>query len=381
MSTHALFSPSAAHRWLRCPGSIVLEEGIESKSSAYAEEGTRLHKLAADTLDRIVVEDLSPANVDMPSEIRDYVKAVWDAAEGGALMVEQKVVFGPAVGLDEEEGFGTIDAAIIHGDRLEIWDMKTGRGVRVDADENEQLMLYALGALHTFAPLGPFEKVKMVIHQVSLDHVSTWEITVDELELWSLAVKRTITSIKAGNAPFEPGEKQCRFCKAKATCPALAARVQETIGAQFPDLSEMDQPKAMGNNSLAVALDNVDLIETWCKAVRERAYEELSMGRPVPGYKLVAGKRGSRQWADEQAARTALKSMRLKVEEMFDLKLISPTSAEKLHKAGTLGERQWTRLQSLITQADGKPHVAPESDKRPALTPSVEDFPLLETAN
>lgn len=381
MTAHAKFSPSGAARWLRCPGSIALEEGIESKSSAYAEEGTRLHKLAADTLDRIVVEDLSPANVDMPSEIRDYVKAVWDAAEGGALMVEQKVVFGPSIGLSEEEGFGTVDANVIVGDRIEIHDLKTGRGVRVDAEENEQLMLYALGALHTFAPLGPFEKVKLVIHQVSLYHVSTWEITVDELEFWSLAVKRTIASIKAGNAPFEPGEKQCRFCKAKATCPALAEHVQETIGAEFPDLGEMDDPKAMGNNRLAVALDNVDLIEAWTKAVRERAYEELSKGRPVPGYKLVAGKRGSRQWADEEAARTALKSMRLKVEEMHEMNLISPTTAEKLHKAGTLGERQWSRLQGLITQADGKPHVAPESDKRPALTPSVEDFPLLENPN
>jgi len=127
---------------------------------------------------------------------------------------------------------------------------------------------------------------------------------------------------------------------------------------------------------LAATLSKVDLIEDWCSAVRAEAHRRLTAGEPVPGYKLVQGKRGNRAWADPDAAEAQLKAMRLKVEEMYDLKLITPPSAEKLAKAKVIGPRQWPKLQDLITQSEGKPHVAPDSDPRPALTvtPVVDDF-------
>ena len=132
---------------------------------------------------------------------------------------------------------------------------------------------------------------------------------------------------------------------------------------------------------LSAALGKIDLIEDWCKAVRAEAERRLLAGQPVPGWKLVQGKKGARQWADAKAAEDALKSMRLKPDDMYEMKLISPTTAEKLYKAGTIGPRQWPHLQGLITQSEGKPHVAPESDSRPALvvTPVVEEFADLTT--
>jgi hypothetical protein len=107
---------------------------------------------------------------------------------------------------------------------------------------------------------------------------------------------------------------------------------------------------------------------------------ELFSGRPVPGYKLVQGKKGNRKWSSESEAEAMLKGFKLKVEEMYDLKLVSPTTAEKLAKAGTIGPRQWPKLQGFITQSEGSPSVAPESDKRPALEikPAVDDFENLE---
>ena len=114
-------------------------------------------------------------------------------------------------------------------------------------------------------------------------------------------------------------------------------------------------------------MSTTDLIEAWCKAVRAKVEAELLAGNSVPGFKLVQGRRGARKWADLTAAEQALKAMRLKVEEMYDLSLISPTTAEKLHKAGTIGPRQWPKLQTLVVQPEGMPSVAPESDKRPAL--------------
>ena len=109
------------------------------------------------------------------------------------------------------------------------------------------------------------------------------------------------------------------------------------------------------------------MIEGWCKAIRAKAEAELLAGHPVPGYKLVEGRRGSRRWTNDAEVEQTLKSMRMKLEEMYDFSLISPTTAEKLHKAGTIGPRQWPKLQGLITQSEGKPSVAPATDKRPAL--------------
>jgi hypothetical protein len=111
----------------------------------------------------------------------------------------------------------------------------------------------------------------------------------------------------------------------------------------------------------------VDLIEDWCDAVRKEAYARMNNGIPVPGFKLVQGRRGARAWRSKDEAEATLKTMRLKVEEMYDLSLISPTTAEKLAKASVIGPRQWPKLQDLITQPDGKPAIAPESDPKPAI--------------
>ncbi len=150
---------------------------------------------------------------------------------------------------------------------------------------------------------------------------------------------------------------------------------------QFPnlDLALRNGPSQASGADIARYLGEVDLIETWTKAVREKAYEMLAEGKELPGYKLVAGKKGARAWADPAEVEATLKSMRLKEAEMYDFKLISPTTAEKLAKAGTIGVRQWPKLQTLITQPDGKPHVAPADDKRPAITiaAKAEDFEAL----
>lgn len=380
MTEHSRYSPSAAHRWLRCPGSIALEAQCPQTSSAYADEGTKAHELAAMILNN---ETITPADYDedMLSHVTTYTRAVREAATDATLYVEKRVDFGLMLGLSEGEGFGTVDAPIVGDGFIEVHDLKYGVGVKVEAEENEQLMLYALGLLNEFEMLGPFNRVKLVIHQPRLDHVSEWEIAVRDLQAWADEVGATIEALADAVEPdLHPGEKQCRFCKARGICPALAQKVQDAIAIEFPDLTEeviAEDAAIMGPNRLAEALGAVDLIETWTKAVRERAYTVLAEGGEIPGYKLVAGKKGSRQWSDEAAAREALKSMRLKVEEMFDLRLISPTSAEKLAKAGTLGAKQWKRLQTLITQAEGKPHVAPSTDKRPPLPSVAEQFPVL----
>lgn len=371
MTAHALLSPSSAHRWMRCPGSVVLEARYPSTSSAYADEGTKAHEIAAAILLQRPVGDVDSEMLEYVERYTDAVKA---AAMGGVIAVEQRVDLSDALGTADM--FGTVDAVVIPGNgELQIHDLKYGRGVQVDAEENEQLLLYAVGAWRAYDYLGPFHTLRTVIHQPRLDHVSEAVRPIVTLDGWARSASylaRKALEQTVENPLLSPGEKQCRFCKAKASCRALRDKIEDETRLSFEDLdappAQAEVLPALDAESLAQSFAAVALVETWCKAVRAEAFKRLAEGSDLPGFKLVEGKRGNRRWGDEAEAEAVLKSMRLKTEQMYDLSLISPTSAEKLAKAGAIGPRQWPKLQALITQSAGKPSVAPASDKRPAIS-------------
>ena len=372
MAEHSVFSPSGAHRWMRCPGSIKLEGGRD-ESSAYAREGTAAHMLATDCL----TKDLKPStqigahyNVEgddirvdaaMAEHIADYIKLVKEYQAEGHLFVERRVDFSPYIGV--EDSSGTADAIIIRDNVLIVIDLKYGMGVEVDAQDNEQLQLYALGAINEYALIYDFEEVLMVIHQPRLNYVGEFWSDVTQLEAFGQHAKVAAIEAQQMEPRLEPGEKQCKFCTAKARCPALAAEVFETTGEMaaaedFPDL---------GDNMLAEALSRVELVEQWCKGIRAEVERRLFSGVNVPGYKLVEGKKGNRAWNDETEVETLMKkTWRLKADEIYTQKLISPTAAEKLLK--TVNPTRWGKLQAHISRAPGKPSVAPEADKRPAIS-------------
>lgn len=405
MSTHARLSPSSASRWMTCPGSVPLEGGYHDESSEFASEGTAAHELAAMALtdgndavaylDRVIEADGRKFTVDhdMASYVQDYIDYVRSIE--GELFVEQRLSIAHITG--EDNAHGTSDAVILAGDELIICDLKYGRGVKVDATNNKQLQIYALAAMAEYEFVYDFSQVRLVIHQPRLHHVSEWAISVDSLRAFGQTVTKASERCEAAvvyhakhgeihEKYLAPSEDACRFCKAKADCPALRSHVLATVADDFVNIDEPIAPqlnteREVANALLGNLLGATDLIEGWCKAIRAKAEAELFAGREVPGYKLVQGRKGDRAWGDATEAETTLKAMRMKVEEMYDLKLISPTTAEKLHKAGKIGPRQWPKLQGLITQPDGKPSVAPADDKRPALVmTAVEDEFNDETA-
>lgn len=418
--THATLSPSSADRWMTCPGSVPLSEGIVDTSSDYAAEGSAAHEIAALCLTnssdaaayvgRIVEIDTREIEItaDMAEHIQVYVdhvrNRVADWTNLGAIVtleVEQRVPIGHLTGEDGAEG--TADAVIIAElpdvrTAIEVIDLKFGRGVEVEATDNRQLRLYALGAIEKFGMVWTFTEARVAISQPRLStKPAEWEVSIEDLERFGQDVKRASASVAearicfANKAPdfdlfLQPSEKGCKWCKVKGTCGKLAQHVATAVLDDFEDLTQAGVEQAIkdvparSDDNLANAMECVDLIEDWCKAVRADVERRLLAGGQVPGFKLVKGRAGARKWADEAQAEAVLKSMRLKQEAMYDFKLISPTQAEKLAKAETIGPRQWPKVEALITRSAPKPSVAPASDKRPALAikPVHEEFPNLE---
>lgn len=373
--------PSNAHTWMVCKGQPAFVESLNlpPSDSYYAAEGRAAHALAAkcleedqnpmDAVGTTLIEaredtgELVRIKVDeaFAEAVKIYVDNITAAAQKKTLAVEQQLDLTKIMRADKSQS-GTGDA-IIHGNGvLEIHDLKFGQGEQVKAKGNRQLLTYAAGAWLKYKDEGPFEKIKMVIHQPRIHlEPDSWTITVDALKDFIRMVRAAVIvceSSKPGEN-LKPGEKQCRWCPAKAQCPALEKVVAETI-AQEPAQGDMIR--------LGKLRGMVALVETWTSAVCDMTRTALENGIEVPGWKLVQGRKGARKWSDEDAALERLKQFRLKKDVLFDMKLRSPTVLQK-----AITEQRYEMLieEGLIVQSEGKPTVAPADSKKEGIAPAV----------
>lgn len=381
--SHNILSPSAAHRWSKCFGSIPDTLGAIDESSEFADEGTAAHTMAAWALSNgkacaqyphatidVLNDDGSvrrtfAASEEMKSYVQVYVDSINDRQHASALvLVEQRVSSGIVSQLYGSAD-GTGDAIIISPEfkLIEIHDLKYGRGERVVATENDQLRLYGLGALNLATSLGYDTSVgwnvRMVIHQPRLDHMSDELLSVQELRAWGIGLQQTVNQIDTGDLTYRPGDKTCRWCTRKASCHALAQFTLNAVTSEFPDVNDLT------DWGIGKALEKADLIEQWLSAVRKAAWTALNAGQAIPGWKLVQGRQGNREWTKPEEVEGILRDRyRMNREQMYDSKLISPTTAEKLLSKSNPG--RWDDLQHYIVRKPGPLALARDDDKRPA---------------
>ena len=360
---HAKLSASGAHRWMACPGSVKAEEGLPDQSSSFAQEGTMAH----DVVERALRLDFNcdticdRPEIAEPAQIYvDYVRAL----PGKHRFVEMRVSFDEWV----PGGFGTADSIVIDEatSTLHISDLKFGIGVRVDAEQNPQALLYALGAYSGFSFLHEIERIKIAIVQPRLDHISEWEISTEDLLKWGEIARVAAEETAKPNAKRIPGEKQCRFCKAKATCPALYRLAEQTLLADFEAHDDPVAPNKLTDEQLSTALAARPVIEAWLNAVEALVKQRLSTGGTFPGWKLVEG-RANRAWINEEEAIKELEWML--GDKAYTRKIISPAQAEK-----ALGKAHKGSIESFVFKPQGKAALAPESDPRPSIAADASDF-------
>ena len=368
---HAKLSASSAHRWMNCNPSANLEREFADKSSEAAAEGSAAnalceHKLRKALKQRSTRPTSKYDSDEMEMYTDSYLEFVLEQIEIAKqhcadpfVLIEQRLDFSCYV----PDGFGTGDCLIVADKLLHIIDFKYGLGVLVDAEDNPQMMLYALGALRLFDALYDIDTVSMTIFQPRRENVSTWTISVSELEEWAEKTLRPKAELAfKGEGEFNPGP-WCTFCKAAVKC---RARAEEKLAlAQY----EFAKPPLLTDEEIEDILSRLDDLTKWANEIAAYAQDAaINHGKQWNGYKLVEG-RSNRKYTDESAVIAAATAAGYR--DIFKKSLIPITEMEKLMGKKTFAEV----LGGLVIKPQGKPTLVPASDKRPAIhTGAKHDF-------
>lgn len=383
---HAKLSASGASRWATCPGSVQMEDGIPDKESIYAQEGTLAHEMSELKLKHYLdpkgfgkrklnaaikkLKENKLYQAEMDSYTDSYVDFIKEKAlsfpSNPYIEIEKRVDFSRWV----DGGFGTCDCVLIHGSTLSIIDLKYGKGVPVSAEQNEQLILYALGAYDAFNLIYNLDKIELNIVQPRINNFTTWEISLTELLLWGDYFKVQAEKALGGNGELVPSAKACKFCKARDIC---TARAENNLSLE----SEINlKPNEIPKDKLYEYISRGEDIAKWVADLKAYALDMCLKGEDVKGLKAVAG-RTSRSWTNQDEAINKL------IEGGIDEAIIYdkvPLTLAKLEKA--LGKQQFTALVGdLVVTSEGKPTLVFENDKRPAIKNTVNATSIFKPLN
>jgi hypothetical protein len=356
---HATFGSSTAKRTNHCPAWVELSQGVPRRESQAAQDGTLIHNLCENML--LEANYSPPADTD--PDLIDKADALMDAVD--ATMNKYHVTeYEPEIRCHvSDDVFGTLDFIGMNDAGLAIFgDIKSGQGVQVEAENNDQLLFAAWAALQTPAVrdlVGGCEQYLGVIWQPDrAGHVQTkeWAFTVADVQAWGDKHLDQIAKARKGGQTPTPGD-HCAFCPAAFKCPA---KTGDALRAMQLDPNDLQ--------ILATSMDMVEDLKAWCRDVEKAAYAALEVGQPVAGWKLVAS-RATRKWADEKAAIEVLRKKLGGLKQITTTKLLGLGAIEKLVKAKGVD----IDIDALCVKESTGTTLAPESDKRPAVL-SAETF-------
>ena len=380
---HAKLSSSASKRWLGCPGSVKLSEHYPNGSSIYADEGTIAHGMAEGMIskdDKLVQKyeveadkfygerpELNGTFLEMKMILQPYVDYVFEEYaeqvhedEAAQLMTEERVDLTEYI----PGGFGTSDVVILRQGRLHIIDLKYGKGVSVSAEDNPQLKLYALGTLARFDMLYDIEDVVMTIYQPRLDNVSTDTIKAKDLYAWGEEVIKPGAQLALSeDAPVHAGD-WCQFCPARYDCKERARDAME--------LQKYLGQMVLSPEEIAEILGKIDRLTKFAEDIKDSALTKALDGEEIPGWKVVEGRSIRKYVGSEEEIVRQCEGAGYDQALLYERKLLTITNMEKL-----MGKKQFAEvLGAYVEKPEGKPTLAPESDKRPAITnnSAAEDF-------
>lgn len=363
-NTHVILSPSSADRWLHCTRSARLELEFGEKESDAAAEGTAAHALCEHKVKKALKQrsrrPVSPYDSDEMEELtdayRDYVLEQLTQERQNCpdaqVFIETRLDLTSYV----PGSFGTCDCLIVSDEKLHIIDFKYGQGVLVEAEENPQMKLYALGALDIYDGLYDFKEVAMTIFQPRRENVNTWTESVEELRRWAEEeLKPKAELADAGEGEFCSGD-WCLFCKAAVKCRVRAQAKLELAKQEF------SLPPIISDEEIEDILPRLPDLTKWANDIMAYATDAaLNHGKQWKGFKVVEG-RSVRKYSDEDAVIKAAKDAGYT--DIFRTSLITLTEMEKL-----MGKKKFKEtLGGLIVKPQGKPTLVPDSDKRPAIT-------------
>lgn len=379
---HALLSPSSSSRWLNCTPSARLAENAENKSSVYAEEGTLFHEICEYCLAQwnAGVWEPDPFGEELP-ELEDYhlthplfkqemfrqARNYCDFVMNENYKLEKsdgvcKLLLEEKVDISEyaPECFGSVDCQLVGCDTLIVIDLKYGEGVKVYAERNTQMMLYALGAIKGKPSI---KTIRLVIAQVRLNHFDVWEISANDLLQWADKVlKPTAKKAFAGKGEQKMGD-WCGFCPVKAQC-------RKQYEAVVNDFDRYEYPELLTEDEICDLIEKIDKYKGWLESVNKFVYDEALRGHKWKGYKLVAG-RSNRVITDEEAIRQDLLTKKYLEDEIFNIKLKGIGDLEKL-----VGKKQFSALYGqYVKSKPGNPKLVPDSAPGDEINP-LSDFDI-----
>lgn len=372
-NVHALLGASSAHRWLACTPSARLEANQPDSSSTAAAEGTLAHELAEIRLTQLLrgEKPTTPERIRkhplyhpvMDEYVDQYADYVMEhlvearlATPDAQLLLEQRLDFSEYV----PEGFGTGDAVLVSDGTLHVFDFKYGKGHPVYAQDNPQIRLYGLGALNAFDMLYRINRVVMHIIQPRLDSITFEEMTAWELKTWGSSIQPKARDAFAGDGEKVAGP-HCTFCRFKFKCRTYAMHQLEIAQKRFAEPEHREkEPDELTPAEISGILSTVDELTRWARGVKEFALEQAMRGTRYPGWKVVQG-RSNRTITDEAAAIDLLDRAGFTTDRVTTLKGL--TALEEIVGKKALAEL----LGDLIAKPVGRPTLAKDEDKRPAI--------------